>query len=145
ADKLHYVWVGGCLQPRGVLTRQVIRAGGGVEKVEDAPDGTPLVLAARDPLVANALCLLGQEHKSWPHLYILFEIVEGDVGRGLLDKKWGEAKLTRFCRTANSWDVLRDKGRHGPRGWKPPDQPMTYEEALSLVKEIAGWWLKTKS
>jgi hypothetical protein len=122
-----------------------IRAAIGGKVQPDPAEGaaSPLLRAAsRSPRAHDGLVIVGRPHLTWSELYLLFELVEGDVGRRMVDLGWiksGDAEL--FTHTANSYTALRTDGRHGKDRGFPPAQPMQHATALTLIRALVLAWL----
>jgi hypothetical protein len=79
------------------------------------------------------------------HLYKIFEVIEGDVGRLIIDLKWmSKAQKTRFTQTAQSPQVIGDEARHGRQKEQPPKNPMPIQEAIDLITRITHEWINYK-
>ncbi len=60
------------------------------------------------------MALIGRPSPTWSELYLIFELVEANVGGRMHTEGWidrTEKKL--FTRTANSYTALGREGRHG--------------------------------
>lgn len=122
----------------------VIRADGTIE--EDRP-AAPVVIwfeiSKRDPHVAWALRLIGDDFETYSGLYKVYEAIEGDVG-SIPRKGWcTETELKRFKRTANSPEALGVDARHGEMIPAPPD-PMSPSTAKSLIRRLLDEWFEEK-
>jgi hypothetical protein len=90
----------------------------------------------------DALIIIGRPDLTWSELYLLFELVEAEVGGQMFELAWisrGDADL--LTRTANSYSVLRSGGRHGKDRGDPPARPMQYALAVTLVRALVLAWL----
>ena len=90
----------------------------------------------------DALVISGRPTLTWSELYLLFELVESDVGSKMLDFGWiknSEKKL--FEHTVNSYSALRSEGRHGKDKGSAPSKPMLLNDATSLIKRLVLAWL----
>ena len=105
---------------------------------------SPLLRAAREYSRAkDALVILSRPSLTWSELYLLFELVEGDVGGKMFDLGWvAKGDADRFTRTANSYSALGSDGRHGKDRGQPPPIPMPKQYASGLVKTLVLAWLK---
>ena len=63
--------------------------------------------------------------------------IEGIVTSGYATKR----ELNRFTHTANSHDATGDDSRHGALNHQPPKDPMTLEEARTLIRSVVKQWL----
>lgn len=125
--------------------RSVRAVGGG--KVQPDPReaaASPLVRAASlAPRARDALSIVGRPTLTWSELYLLFELVQADVGGQMFDLGWisrNDANL--FTRTANSYSTLRSDGRHGKDRGDPPAHPMQHGIAVTLVCGLVLAWLR---
>jgi hypothetical protein len=105
----------------------------------------PLIQAASCSVRAHdALVIVGRQDLTWSELYLLFELVQGDVGGHMHDRGWiSEADADLFSHTANSYSVLRSAGRHGKDRGTPPAKPMEYAVAVDLVRKLVLAWLES--
>jgi len=69
----------------------------------------PLLLAAiHSTRAQDALAILSRQNLTWSELYLLFELVEGDVGGLMYAQGWLDRSTAKlFTRTANSYSALR--------------------------------------
>lgn len=104
----------------------------------------PFLNATNHSTLANdALIIFARPELTWTELYLLYEIVKGDVGSIMLTKKWISKKKEKlFSRTANSYSVLRVDGRHGKDQGEPPSNPMSKKQAESLIRDLIVSWLR---
>ena len=104
----------------------------------------PLMRAVRhSPRAQDALAILSRPNLTWSELYLLFELVEGDVGSRMFELAWLERTQAKiFTRTANSYSVLRSAGRHGKETHVPPKKPMPYNVAVGLLRQLVLAWLR---
>jgi hypothetical protein len=84
--------------------------------------------------------------RSWFNLYKVFEIIRDEcigeeslVARNFIPKR----DLKRFTQSAQSRELLGDEARHASRKYKPPEIPMTIDEARRLIKQLFSKWVKT--
>jgi len=99
--------------------------------------------ASRSPRARDALIIVGRPTLTWPELYLLFELVEAEVGGQMFELGWiSEADADLFTHTANSYSVLRSAGRHGRDKGEPPAQPMQTGRAVTLVRALVLAWLR---
>lgn len=140
-----FIFPSGIMAPRGTLTKRVSRADGTIEEITESINGEPLIRVALNDSNASAiLSLIGKSSLDWRDLYVVFDTVRDDLGRAAMNTQWGRSRLDRFTATANSWNILGASSRHGAGGRTAPKRPMPFEEAESLIKEIALWWLNQK-
>jgi hypothetical protein len=92
----------------------------------------------------DALAIVGRPALTWSEVYLLFELVEAEVGSRMFAFGWiGEADAKLLTRTANSYSALRSEGRHGKDRGDPPLVPMQKPVAVSLVRNLVASWLST--
>ena len=147
------------LDTAGVVCHTVIAAGtaeirmkaGGVlvdlgEATPPDPTGdlaTPLLRAASSSARAHdALVIVGRKDLTWSELYLLFELVEAEIGGEMHHRGWiSAADADLFTHTANSYSALRSDGRHGKDRGRPPPTPMSHSTANDLVRGLVLAWL----
>jgi len=145
----HYVYLEGSIKLRSKVSANLT-----VTKTDDKPQTAPphsnveswIRLAKTDKAVADALHFFRED--TWISLYKVYEIISDDVGGQQVITKNGWAtnqKLSRFTQTAQSKAALGDLARHAANKFKPPSQPMTIEDARSLLREIILNWLSSKA
>lgn len=103
-------------------------------------------IAEKDTSVDKALLLYGNLEHNWRNLYMVLEVVEEDVGgkKALINKDWVSGnKIKLFKRTANSYHSLGPDARHSTNR-EPPPNPMSIQEARSLIRNILLKWLPSK-
>lgn len=99
--------------------------------------------ATRNRAKADALALVGRPSPSWSELYLIFELVEANVGGRMYSEGWiGKTEAKLFGRTANSYTALGRAGRHGKDRGDPPAQPMQQADASLLMRNLVLAWLK---
>lgn len=99
--------------------------------------------ARRSERAHDALVILGRSSLTWAEIYLVFELVEGDVGGKMFDCGWiAKPDADLLCHTANSYSTLRSAGRHGKDRGKPPKTPMAHSAALGLVRQLVLQWLQ---
>ena len=103
----------------------------------------PLIRAASlSPRFHDALSIVGRPRLTWSELYLLFELVEADVGGQMFELGWlSRTDADQFTGTANSYSTLRSDGRHGKDRGKPPARPMQHGIAVTLVCDLILAWL----
>ena len=104
----------------------------------------PLLEAAkRSERAQDALVILGRPNLTWAEIYLVFELVEGDVGGQMFENGWiAKAGADLLTSTANSYSTLRSSGRHGKDRGSPPRSPMAQSTAVSLVSKLVLNWLR---
>ena len=99
--------------------------------------------AVHDPAARKALDFF-MPYGDWSSLYKAYEVVRDDVGGANKIEEHGWASKDAqglFRRTANSYDVLGAKARHGVQDKPPPAVPLSYGEARQFVRDIVKRWL----
>lgn len=99
--------------------------------------------AVHDQAARKALGFFAQ-YGDWSSLYKAYEVVRDDVGGANKIEEHGWASKNeqdRFRRTANGYDVLGDKARHGVQTKPPPAVPLSYGDARQFVRDIVKRWL----
>lgn len=133
---------------RSSASATVIRADGTVDdSTQKSTFESFLEIARKDADVEKALRIYGSREHSWSNLYVIYEIIEADVGgkKVIAGNGWiSNAKIEKFKRTANSVTAAGDDARHGKELADPPPSPMLLSEAESMVEELLRWWLLTK-
>jgi hypothetical protein len=123
-----------------------VELGGHVQPDPAEGLAVPLIQAASvSPRARDALVIVGRQDPTWSELYLLFELVQGDVGGRMHDQGWiSKADADRFTHTANSYSVLRSAGRHGKDpGRPPPANPMPHAFAADLIRQLVLSWLRS--
>ncbi len=138
-----------------------VRAKDRVSVVSILSDGSrvPVQLPSQDPKIRHWI-KLARQHKhvadalhffrenNWFSLYKVFEIIRDDVGnkQSITSKGWvSSSELNRFTQTAQSRATLGDFARHASSNYVPPDNPMSLQEAQSLLKQLLSGWLNSKT
>ena len=105
---------------------------------------SPLLRAASlSPRARDALTIVGRPALTWSELYLLFELVQADVGGQMFDRGWiPRAAADLFTHTANSYSTLRSDGRHGKDRGEPPAKPMLHVVATKVVCGLVLAWLR---
>jgi len=117
---------------------------GGISQLDPREGAAcPFLNAAKYSSLANdALIISGRPKLTWTDLYVLFEIVESDVGSEMFTHGWiSRKKSNLFTSTANSYNILRYEGRHGKDKGDPPSKPMNINEAEILIRDLVSSWL----
>ncbi len=98
--------------------------------------------ARRSVAAKDALALVGRPSPTWSELYLIYELVEANVGGRMYSDGWiSRSQGERFARTANSYTALGRASRHGRQTSQPPGQPMTQREATQLMRTLVQAWL----
>jgi len=102
-----------------------------------------VVEAAQQSVAAkDALTLIGRPSATWSELYLIYELVEANVGGRMYSENWIPRKQGKlFTRTANSYTSLGRASRHGKEKFQPPSQPMSQREATQLMRTLVAAWL----
>ncbi len=118
--------------------------GGKVQPDPREAAASPLLRAASlSPRACDALTIVGRPTLTLSELYLLFELVQADVGGQMFDRGWvSRADANLFTYTANSYSTLRRDGRHGKDRGNPPAQPMLRGVATKLVCRLVLAWLR---
>jgi hypothetical protein len=118
--------------------------GGKVQPDPREAAASPLIRAASlSPRARDALRIVGRPTLTWSELYLLFELVQADVGGQMLDLGWiSRTDANLFTHTANSHSTLRSDGRHGKERGDPPAHPMQHGVAVTLVRGLVLAWLR---
>ena len=94
------------------------------------------------PRARDALILIGQKELSWADLYLIFDLVQAEVGGAMYDNRWiSKANAELFTQTANSYSTLGLEGRHGKDRGTPPPIPMEHAEAVRHLRGLLRSWL----
>ena len=143
-----FVSVSDTIHVRDAVSVEITRADGSIEVVNPADKVPDWINAAfKNPNVAKALRLLGNDKHDWVSLYRLYEVIEADVGGidKITSEGWATQKtIKRFKHTANSPGAIGDSARHGKEYSDPPANPMDLGEAVPLVEVILHNWLRSK-
>ena len=104
----------------------------------------PLLQAAkRSARAHDALVILARPNLTWAEIYLVFELVEGDVGGKMFEYGWiAKTDADLLSHTANSYSALRSAGRHGKDRGSPPPSPMPQGTAFGLVRHLVQQWLQ---
>jgi hypothetical protein len=117
---------------------------GGNAQPDPAEGAASLLMcaASRSTRAHDALIIIGRPNLTWSELYLLFELVEAEVGAQMFELAWiSRSDADLFTRTANSYSVLRSSGRHGKDRGDPPVQPMRHGPAVALIRALILAWL----
>lgn len=141
----HVVVLADSVEVRSKLETVVVRAGNDEPPPPPPPPGqVALAASAGHSDAQDALRLLGTGPLDWVNLYRILDYVRSAFG-GIdgIEKAGLAAKsdLKRFTHTANSKTAAGDDARHGPTAQAPPKNPMTLDEARTLIRSILKGWL----
>jgi hypothetical protein len=115
----------------------------------DAPALSTIIwLALSDDRIVKVLRIQESRPQNWVELYKVVEVIADDIGgihqldlRGWVPR----GEVGRFTSTANNARVLGDEARHGHERGKALKNPMSLQEAQTLIRRIVHCWLKEKS
>lgn len=118
--------------------------GGKVQPDPREAAASPLIHAASlSQRAHDALIIVGRPTLTWSELYLLFELVQADVGGQMFDLGWiSRSDANLFTHTANSYSTLRSGGRHGKDRGAPPARPMQHGVAVTLICGLVLAWLR---
>ncbi|NWF78188.1 MAG: hypothetical protein HXY36_06410 [Chloroflexi bacterium] len=145
----HYVYLEGSIELRSKVSANLtVTTSNNTQQTDSLPSTIEswISLAKADTAVADALHFFREN--TWISLYKVYEIISGDVGgqQAIIKKGWAtKHSLSRFTQTAQSKAALGDLARHAANKFKPPAQPMSIQEAESLVRGIMLSWLSSKT
>ncbi len=138
----NYVTFSGNARIRSNMTAELY---GGTDAPAAKPDLQMLFGLTHDPEVAKALRIFGSGDLDWRDLYVVFEVIEGDAGKAIREGDWASAAVIKnFKHTSNSVGALGDVARHGKESTQPPKNPMSLDDARSLVRNLLDRWLQWK-
>jgi hypothetical protein len=98
----------------------------------------------KDPLVKDALKFYRKG--DWVSLYKAYEIVNDAVHgkREIVRRGWiPKESINRFTQTAQSRKALGDEARHASVKFDPPKNPMTINEAKTIIGSLLQKWLES--
>jgi len=132
----------GEMRSKGGSVRALV--GGKVQPDPREAAASPLIRAATlSPRARDALIIVGRPNLTWSELYLLFELVQADMGGRMVDLGWiSSSDANLFTHTANSYSALRSDGRHGKDKGNPPAQPMQHGVAVKIVRALVFAWLR---
>jgi hypothetical protein len=133
----------------GTPTVTVKNAAGEVISPPREATASEMAIAAadRESDVEKVLRLYGASKLDFRDLYVIYEVIEKDVGGldALVAAGWiTKSDAKRFKHTANSVAILGDDARHGAESTDPPKQPTSLEEAGRLISGLARAWIESK-
>jgi len=148
-QRQYFVFAEGSLTLEGILlnaTATVAESDGQrIEHKQEHPIIRLLRASANDVLVADALRFF--RRGDWISLYKAYEIVRDDLHgeQGIIHQGWlTKRSLSRFTQTAQSRDILGDDARHASRKYKPPSDPISLQEAKTMISELVQSWIDSK-
>lgn len=105
-----------------------------------------ITIAEQDEKVKKVFRIWTKCEHDWVNLYKVYEVIQDDVGRRIIEDGWATKKKTEcFSRTAQSPGAIGDDARHGVEKSEPPKNPMSLLEAQRLIIVIVRKWLEWKS
>lgn len=149
------------LDEKGVNAHTVIPVGTAHERnkagqlgvaVDGVPQSDPrsgraaslLAAAIRKPALADALALIGRASPTWAELYLVFELVESNIGGKMFEYGWiSAADEKHFSQTVNSYTALGRHGRHGKDRGNPPAVAMSHGRAIKLMRALMLAWAQS--
>lgn len=109
--------------------------------------GTYLFLAHFDETVKHMLVFLGVNGPTWISLYAIKDFI-GKAGwseeRMAEGARVNKSEIERFRRTANSFEAIGPFARHGRKGFEPPSNPMTLEDAQNVILDCSEAFFKER-
>jgi hypothetical protein len=100
-------------------------------------------LMSRDSDVNEALLYFGADANPWANLYKACEVVQDRFGSQIVTQGWcSRTNWERFNRTANHQEVIGAFSRHARSKVAPPANPMTLNEARSVVRDLLHGWIQ---
>ena len=106
-----------------------------------------LRIAKKESNVNKALRIYGTREHNWVNLYIIYEIIESDVGGKsvIINNGWGsQPKIEKFKHTANSVGAVGDDARHGKENTHPPTSPMSLSDAKDMIRGMLKQCVQAK-
>ena len=106
---------------------------------------TYISLAAGNEDVTEVLQLLAKsDGPSFSDLYKIHEIVEhtGHSKSAMGSAGISKATMSRFTRTANHQTASGPESRHARSSGQPPKDPMTVDEARTMIRQLVTEWMK---
>lgn len=120
-------------------------SGAGLQPRISSPGRALQELARTSAAVADVLAITGRSSHTWSELYLVFELIESDLGSTMFTEGWiTKAEKRAFCHTANSYSALGRRARHGRDRGQAPAKPMTFGEAGVVVTRLVAGWLAFK-
>jgi len=145
----HYVYLRGSITARSKISANLtVTTSNDTRQIAPLPSNVEswICLTKTDKAVADALHLFREN--TWISLYKVYEIISEDVGgqQAITKNGWATKKrLSQFTQTAQSRAAIGDFARHAANKFKPPSQPMTIQEAESLLRGVILSWLSSKA
>jgi hypothetical protein len=103
-----------------------------------------LAAASRKPALADALALIGRASPTWAELYLVFELVESNIGGKMFENGWISAvDEKQFSQTVNSYTALGRHGRHGKNRGSPPAVALNHGQAIKLMRALVLGWAQS--
>jgi len=145
----HYLYLESSIKLRSKVSANLtVTKSNGTRQIAPLPSKVEswIGLAETDKAVAEALHFFRED--TWISLYKVYEIISDDLGgqQAITKNGWAtKQRLSRFTQTAQSKTALGDLARHAANKFKPPSQPMTIQEAGSLLRGVILSWLSSKA
>lgn len=113
----------------------------GFSPIEEASQAVPVPkwveLQRTDKNVQRAFNVYSKRNLEWGDLYVIYEIIEDEIGNPC-KKGWVSKGIeTLFTHTANYY-------RHGKGKHKQPKEPMAIQQAKEFIERIFKQWLASK-
>lgn len=90
--------------------------------------------------IGRAFRLFSGVQADWSSLYKIYEIIEINVGK-VWTRGWvSKDEINRFTQTANSTAALGDDARHSNYKVPAPAEPMSLDEARTLIRKLLTKW-----
>lgn len=145
----HYVYLRGSITARSKISANLtVTTSNDTRQIAPLPSNVEswICLTKTDKAVADALHFF--RDGTWVSLYKACEVIREDVGNeeAIIRNGWAtKGALGRFRQTAQSKAAVGDLARHAANRFKPPSQPMSIQEAESLLRGIILSWLSSKA
>lgn len=91
------------------------------------------------------LYLISHDFSSWVGLYKIIDVLDKDEKYSAVKpggKYYNDIKAIK--RTANSYQITKEKGRHGYDDPKPPEKPVELIYAHNIIKNVLIEWFDEK-
>ena len=132
-----YIFVAGIASGRSKASGVLVDAGGAAAVPATTQAQDLLWASHTSPNLREALNVWADPIRSWGRLYRIVEEIKKHFGKpvdevGLCSRP----DLIRFARTANTAEAAGLDARHASGLFKPPDKPMSLNEATSFVSRL---------
>ncbi len=100
-----------------------------------------LIMSRQYEKIANSVNFLRMG--DWFNLYKAYEVVREDVTeKEIIHRGWmTETAINRFTQTAQSRDSIGDEARHAARKFRPHRNPMSIDEAKTIIGDLVQKWI----